>query len=194
MRKAKVVRKTKETKIEVSLNLDGAGRQSISTGIGFLDHMLSLTAKHGLFDLRLKAKGDLEIDIHHTNEDAGITLGEAFNKAIGDKKRIRRFASSFVVLDEAQAKVVIDVNGRPYIDITPKRLRLKAEGYSYNYFKQFLRAFINSFPVTLHIDILKGEDFHHILECCFKALGLALDEALLIDSRKEGLPTTKGKL
>jgi len=201
MRKVKFRRRTKETNIEVQLNIDGVGSNSVSTGIGFLDHMLSLFSKHGLFDIKLKAHGDLNVDIHHTNEDVGIVTGEAFAKALKDKKGIRRFGSSFAILDEAQVRVVVDISGRPYLDIKPANIKisgkaadLQTKGYTFGYFKQFLRAFISSCRITLHIDIIRGEDLHHILECCFKALGLALDEATSIDKRKKGLPTTKGKL
>jgi len=196
-RKVSIRRKTKETDIKVILCIDGEGKYKISTGIGFLDHMLSLFSHHGLFDVKLKVKGDLEIDLHHTNEDIGITLGEAFFKALGDKKMLKRFGHSFCVLDEALVRVVVDISSRPFLDISfkDKKIRdLKGENYSWNYFKQFLRAFVNSSKITLHIDILKGEDFHHILECCFKGLALSLDEATSIDKRKKGLPTTKGVL
>lgn len=194
MRKAEVKRKTKETEITLKLNIDGKGSYAISTGITFLDHMLSLFSKHGLFDLNLKAKGDLDIDLHHTNEDIGIVLGEAFKKALGKKKNIKRFAWAFAVLDEAKVRVILDLSGRPYLEINPPRLKVPSSGYSFKHFKDFMRAFVNNALITLHIDILKGEDFHHILECVFKALGLALDEATLIDKRKKGIPSTKGRL
>ncbi len=194
MRKVKIKRKTKETNIALELNIDGKGKYRISTGIPFLDHMLSLFSKHGLFDLNLRAKGDLEVDLHHTNEDIGIVLGEAFRKALKNKKGIRRFGWAFVVLDEAKVRVVLDLSGRAYLEITPKNIRIPLQGYSFKHFKDFMRAFVNNALITLHIDILGGEDLHHILECSFKALGLALDEATLLDKRKKGLPTTKGKL
>ena len=198
MRKAKVKRKTKETSVEIELNLDGKGRYQVASGIGFLDHMLCLFSKHGLFDLKLKAKGDLEVDFHHTNEDVGITLGEALAKALKSKVGIGRFGTAVSILDEAQVKAIVDISGRPYLDITgPKSIisaKSQVQGYSFSYFKQFLRAFVTSSALSLHIDILKGQDIHHILECCFKALGRALDQATAIDKRKKGLPTTKGKL
>ena len=201
MRKIKVKRKTKETSIEIELNIDGEGKYSISTGIAFLDHMICLFSKHGLFDINLIAKGDLEVDIHHTNEDIGIVLGETFFRALKDKKGIKRFGDAFCVLDEAQVRAVVDISGRPYLDINPDKIKIVdmgkdslTKGYTFGYFKQFLRAFVNSSKITLHIDIIKGDDLHHILECCFKALGRALDEATCIDKRKKGLPTTKGKL
>lgn len=194
MRKISLKRKTKETQINLNLKIDGKGRYKVSTGIAFLDHMLSLFSRHGLFDLELKVKGDLEIDFHHTNEDIGIALGGAFRRALSDKRGIKRFGWALVVLDEAQVKAVVDLSGRPFLDIIPKNVRGGSGGYNFKYFKEFLRSFVNNSFITLHIDILKGEDFHHILECAFKALGLALREAASLDKRRRGLPTTKGKL
>jgi imidazoleglycerol-phosphate dehydratase len=194
MRKARLVRKTNETDVKVYFNIDGKGNFSGTTGNAFLDHMLSLFTKHGVFDLEIRVKGDVEVDFHHSNEDVGITLGEAVGKALKTKEKIRRFGTGFAVLDEAQVKVVLDINGRAYFLTQPRNLRKRGENYSFSYLKQFLTAFINSFPLTLHIDIIRGEDFHHILEACFKALGLAMDQATQIDERKKGLPTTKGKL
>ncbi|MBN2120137.1 MAG: imidazoleglycerol-phosphate dehydratase HisB [Candidatus Omnitrophica bacterium] len=195
MRKAVIKRKTTETAIDAELIIEGSGNFKISTQIAFLDHMLCLLSKHGLFDLKLKAKGDLEVDFHHTNEDVGIVLGQALNKALKSKKGIRRFGAAFSVLDEAQVRVVVDISGRPYLDIAVlSPIKSPKEGYTFNYFEQFLRAFVHAASITLHVDVLKGRDLHHILECCFKALGLALDEATSIDKRKKGLPTTKGKL
>lgn len=194
VRKATVNRKTNETNITISLNIDGKGESDISTGNPFFDHMLTLFSKHGLFDLELAAKGDLEIDFHHTNEDIGITLGQAFRKALKSKKGISRFGTAFTVLDEAQSKVVLDVNDRSYLAMKPKAIRKRGGNYSYSYFKQFLQAFVNEFSITVHVEVLRGEDFHHILESCFKSLALALDKATCIDPRKKGLPTTKGKL
>jgi imidazoleglycerol-phosphate dehydratase len=198
MRKAKVNRKTKETNVGVELRIDGKGTSAVSTGIGFLDHMLSLFSKHGLFDLKIKARGDLEVDFHHTNEDVGITLGTAFSKALGTKRGLARFGEAYSILDEAQVRVVVDISGRPYLDVSGAKpnLFLKADvkGYSLSYFKQFMRAFIGASFISIHVDIIKGQDLHHILECCFKALALALSRACAIDKRKKGLPTTKGKL
>ncbi|MFC1514388.1 imidazoleglycerol-phosphate dehydratase HisB [Candidatus Omnitrophota bacterium] len=198
MRKAKVKRVTKETKVEIELTVDGKGKYTIATGIGFLDHMLSLFSKHGVFDLKLKASGDLAVDLHHTNEDVGITLGEAFAKALKSKAGLSRFGVSYSVLDEAQVRAVVDVSGRPYFDLSGAKAKSSGntgrDGYSLSYFKQFMRAFVNAAGLTVHIDIVKGQDLHHILECCFKALGIALDQATALDRRKKGLPTTKGKL
>lgn len=194
MRSVQVKRKTKETEILLKLNLDGRGKYKIFTGISFMDHMLSLLSKHSLIDLEIKARGDLEVDIHHTNEDLGIVLGEALFKAFKKNHSLRRFGLGFAILDEAMARVVLDINRRPYLEVFPKNLRKKTKNYSFSYFKQFLRALVNSSRITLHLDILKGEDFHHILEVCFKALALALKEAVSIDKRVKGLPTTKAKL
>lgn len=199
MRKVTVKRKTKETDINVTLDIDGRGESSVNTGIGFLDHMLTLFAKHGLFDLKIRAKGDLEVDLHHTNEDVGICLGEAFAKALKDKKGIRRFASVYVPMDEALARVVLDVSGRPFFSgIQDSRevryLPGEREEYDLSYAGQFLQAFVVSSKVTLDVCILSGKDAHHILEAIFKALARAFDEATRIDPRIKGVPSTKGKL
>ncbi len=193
-RTARVTRTTKETNIDVRLAIDGKGFYKITTGIPFLDHMLSLFTKHGVFDLFVCARGDLEIDIHHTNEDLGIVLGEAFAKALSDKTALTRFGIGYAVLDEAMVRVVTDISGRPYLACEMPKKKITEEGYSLNYFQQFLRGFTNSSRMTLHIDVLKGEDFHHIIEACFKALAVSLHMAVSKDPRKKGLPTTKGTL
>ncbi len=200
-RKAKIKRKTTETDIQISLNIDGKGKSKIDTGIGFLDHMLELFAKHGLFDLEIKAKGDLKVDLHHTNEDIGICLGQAFTKALGGKKGIRRFGERTIPMDEALAhvRVVADISGRPYFN------QIKCEkvyeeknvqgGYNLEYARQFFQGLVNNFPITLHITVLEpGRDAHHLLEAIFKAAGRALDEATQIDPRIKGVPSTKGRL
>lgn len=190
-------RKTKETDISVELNIDGRGSSKIDTGIGFLDHMLELFAFHGFFDLEISAKGDLKVDIHHTNEDLGLALGEAFKKALGDKKGIRRFGSSFIPMDETLVQVVLDISGRPNLIVKRESFtvyRQKKDKYSLNDTKQFLKAFVNTLGVNLHIQIIYGEDIHHILEAIFKGLGRALDEATRIESRKKGVPSIKGRL
>ncbi len=188
-------RKTKETDISVKLNIDGQGKYKINTGIAFLDHMLSLFAKHGVFDLELKAKGDLDIDIHHTNEDIGIALGEAFSKALSTKVSIKRFGVGYSILDESMARSVIDISGRPHLEVSLVKNKIQEEkDYNFSYFKHFLRSFVNASKVTLHLDVLKGNDFHHVLEVCFKALAISLDQATIIDKRKKGIPSTKGKL
>ena len=198
-RKAKIGRKTKETSIAVELNIDGKGNSDIKTGIPFLDHMLTLFAKHGLFDLKIKAKGDLEVDIHHTNEDIGICLGEVFEKALDDKEGIRRFGEKTVPMDEALVRVVVDISGRPYINsdwTANKIIEVKdVEGYNLEYARQFLEALKNRFPITINISVLSsGPDMHHLLEAIFKALAKALDDATQIDPRVKGVPSTKGRL
>ncbi len=200
-RKAKIKRNTRETQIQVILNLDGRGRAKIDTGIKFLDHMLELFTKHGLFNLEIKAKGDLQVDLHHTNEDLGIALGQAFNKALGKRLSIRRFGEKTIPMDEAlvQVRCVVDISGRPYFN------NIKCEkayedksvqgGYNLEYARQFFQGLVNNFPITLHISILEaGSDAHHVLEAIFKAAGRALDEATQIDSRIKGIPSTKGRL
>lgn len=201
LRKVKINRKTSETDIQISLNIDGKGKSKVDTGIGFLDHMLVLFAKHGLFDLEIKAKGDLEVDLHHTNEDIGICLGQAFAKALGAKKGIRRFGERTIPMDEALAHVraVVDVSGRPYFNqITsdkPYEDKDVKGGYNLEYTRQFFQGLVNNFPITLHISILEaGRDAHHLLEAIFKAAGRALDEATQLDARVKGVPSTKGKL
>ncbi len=200
-RKKKIQRKTKETNIAIELTIDGKGDSSIKTGIPFLDHMLALFAKHGLFDLKIKAKGDLEVDMHHTNEDIGICLGQAFKEALGEKKGIRRFGEKTVPMDEALVNVraVVDISGRPFFNnIKSERPYEEKDvqgGYNLEYARQFFQALVNSFPVTLHISILQASsDTHHLLEAIFKAAAKALDEATQIDPRVKGVPSTKGRL
>lgn len=195
----KGVRKTTETQIKWEINLDGSGQSKIKTGIPFLDHMLTLFAKHGLFDLKIEAKGDLEVDIHHTNEDVGLCLGEAVNKALGDKKGIKRFATAFVPMDEALARVVIDISGRPSLNLKQTNGHVydkgeEKEGYTLIDAEHFLYSFCNKSGINMHIDIKYGENLHHMLEAAFKAFGKALDEATQIDPRVKGIPSTKGKI
>ncbi|MFC1667516.1 imidazoleglycerol-phosphate dehydratase HisB [Candidatus Omnitrophota bacterium] len=197
-RKVRIQRKTKETSIALELSIDGKGDSEIKTGIPFLDHMLTLFSKHGLFDLKIKAKGDLDVDIHHTNEDIGICLGQAFEKALGDKKGIRRFGEKTVPMDEALVRVVIDISGRPFINSNwsnkPHETR-DVEGYNLEYARQFFEAIKNRFPITMNISILSsGPDTHHLLEAIFKATAKALDEATQVDPRVKGIPSTKGRL
>ncbi len=200
-RKAKIKRKTGETNIVVVLNLDGKGVSQIKTGIAFLDHMLTLFAKHGFFDLKIKAKGDLDVDLHHTNEDIGISLGQAFTKALGKKKGIRRFGEKTIPMDEVlvQVRAVIDISGRPFFNnIKVERVYVAKDvqgGYNLEYARQFFQALVNNFPVTLHITALEpGNDTHHLLEAIFKAVAKALDEATQVDSRCKDIPSTKGTL
>ena len=205
MRKAKVVRNTRETQIAVSLNVDGQGRSKIRSGVGFLDHMLEIFAKHGLFDLELLAKGDLHVDIHHTNEDIGICLGEAFKKALGKKSGIRRVGSFTFPLDEAVTRTVVDLSGRPYLGIhdpvgrtKDKRVHpvSKREKYFYSFDDavDLFRAFTLHAGATVHIWIESGDDAHHIIETLFKSVARALDSATQIDPRVKGIPSTKGTL
>jgi imidazoleglycerol-phosphate dehydratase len=204
---AVIHRKTKETNVSVKLNLDGQGKSKVSTGIAFLDHMLETLAKHGLFDLELKAKGDLHIDAHHTNEDIGIVLGEAFKKALGDKKGIRRFADFRAPLDEAltQVRVSMDISGRGsfHLHTHPKTrwishpaLRAQSNDRQYTLAdaKHFMESFAAHMGLTLHVDYIAGEQPHHVMEATFKALAKALDWATGMDERISGIPSTKGKL
>jgi len=197
-RTAKIERKTKETNISVKLNLDGKGKSKIKTGIGFLDHMLDLFTYHGLFDLNIVAKGDLNVDIHHTNEDIGISLGEAFKKALKSKKGIARFGQSFVPMDEAlsRARVVLDISGRPSLYFKNKARGLsKIKEYDINDAEEFLKAFTLHSGINMHVDIIRGKDTHHALESVFKALGRALSEATRIEPRRgKKVPSTKGRL
>ena len=204
MRQATVARKTKETNIALSINLDGQGTSKVSTGIGFLDHMFEIFAKHGLFDLELKAKGDLHVDIHHTNEDIGICLGEAFKKALKDISGIRRVGSCAFPLDEAVTKAVIDLSGRPYLKVREEKASSgerrvhpfsKKEKYFYaiDDALDLWRSFTVNAGVTMHLWI-EGEDAHHIIETIFKSIARALEQATRLDPRLKGVPSTKGPL
>jgi len=196
-RDAKISRKTTETNIKGSLVIDGAGKAEINTGVGFLDHMLTLFAFHGLFNLALKAKGDLKVDTHHTNEDVAICLGKAFKAALGDCKGIKRYGSKEVPMDMAAAKVMVDIGGRyAFVWRMPKYSETIAPGehYSVDDGKDFLDTFAKNANINLHVEVYSGEDVHHILEAIFKALGIALDEATQIDVRRRGVPSTKGTI
>ena len=194
-RSAKVLRKTKETDITVDLNLDGTGLSSLDSGIGFLDHMLEQISRHGLFDLSIKAKGDLHIDAHHTVEDIGITFGQAFEKAIGDKLGIRRYGHAYVPLDEALSRVVLDISGRPGLDLNIDFTRAKIGEFDVDLIYEFFQGFTNHANITLHIDNIKGENAHHQAETVFKAFGRALRYAVEIDKKIKGvMPSTKGTL
>ena len=195
MRQAEVIRNTNETQITVKINLDGTGQSTLSTGIGFFDHMLDQIARHGLIDLDIQAKGDLHIDGHHTVEDVGITLGQAFAKAVGDKKGIRRYGHAYVPLDEALSRVVIDFSGRPGLVMhVPFKAGMIGEFDSQLAF-EFFQGFVNHALVTLHIDNLRGENAHHQAETVFKAFARALRSALELDPRSAGMiPSTKGSL
>ncbi len=195
MRTAQVNRNTLETQISVSINLDGTGISKLASGIPFLDHMMDQIARHGLFDLDISAKGDLHIDAHHTVEDIGITLGQAFNKAIGDKKGIRRYGHAYVPLDEALSRVVIDCSGRPGLEFHVPFTRSHVGEFDVDLFHEFFQGFVNHALVTLHIDNLRGDNSHHQSETIFKAFGRALRMAVEMDARSVGMmPSTKGSL
>ena len=194
-RTAEVKRDTLETQIQATVNLDGTGKSSFKTGVPFLDHMLDQVARHGLIDLHIEANGDLHIDAHHTVEDIGITLGQAFNQAVGDKKGIRRYGHAYVPLDEALSRVVIDFSGRPGLEFQVDFPRASIGSFDVDLFFEFFQGFVNHAQVTLHIDSLRGRNAHHVAETIFKAFGRALRMALEADPRMQGqLPSTKGAL
>lgn len=194
-RKAKITRKTKETSISVSVNLDGKGKYKIDTGIGFLDHMLEQLSKHSLIDLEVKAKGDTHIDLHHTTEDTGIAIGEAIKKAAGNRKGITRYASTMIPMDETLSRVSIDVSNRPYLIWKVKLAVEKLGEMDTELFKEWFQAFAQAAGITLHVENLYGENNHHIVESCYKALARALRQAIEIDPRKaDAVPSTKGVL
>ena len=195
MRIAKVNRKTKETSIDVEVNLDGKGIYKIDTGIGFLNHMLEQLSKHSLVDIYLKAKGDLHIDLHHTTEDSGIVIGEAIAKALGDKKGIKRYAHAYIPMDETLSRVSLDISNRPYLVWNVKLKVEKLGEMDTELFKEWFQAFSQSAGITLHIENIYGDNSHHIIESCFKGLARALRLALEKDARAgDSLPSTKGIL
>jgi imidazoleglycerol-phosphate dehydratase len=193
-RRAAVERRTTETQVAIELNLDGTGTRRVQTTIPFLDHMLELLSKHGFFDLTVQAKGDTDIDDHHTMEDVGIVLGDALKKALGAKEGIRRFGWAFVPLDEALAQVTVDLSGRPYlvyrVDLSQRRIKSLDLGL----FEDFFQALVTHGAFNLHVNLLYGRNPHHILEAVFKAFAKALDQATSIDDRVSGVLSTKGKL
>lgn len=194
-RTAKVARDTLETQITVEVNLDGTGQSEFNTGVPFLDHMLDQVARHGLIDLNIQARGDLHIDAHHTVEDIGITLGQAFDQAVGDKKGIARYGHAYVPLDEALSRVVIDFSGRPGLEMPVEFPRATIGGFDVDLFYEFFQGFVNHAKVTLHIDSIRGRNAHHVAETIFKAFGRALRMALASDPRMQGvMPSTKGSL
>ena len=195
-RSATVSRKTQETQIRISLTIDGTGKAKIQTGLPFLNHMLTSLAKHGLFDLEINAKGDLEVDIHHTNEDIGIVLGQTFSKALGKKEGIRRFGFFSVPMDESLVRASLDFSGRPsFLVLKSKGVKFsRLETYSFHDATEFLRAFTQHAGINLTIEVVNGEDSHHIIEAMFKATTKALDMATQIDGRVKGVPSTKGTL
>ena len=194
-RKASVQRDTMETQIQVNLNVDGGGTSQCSTGIPFLEHMIDQVARHGMFDIEIIAKGDLHIDAHHTVEDIGIALGQAFAEAAGDKRGIRRYGHAYVPLDEALSRVVVDFSGRPGLEYGVQFSRARIGEFDVDLFHEFFQGFVNHAQMTMHIDCLRGVNSHHIAETVFKAFGRALRMALERDPRMQGvLPSTKGKL
>ena len=195
MREAKVTRNTLETQISVKLNLDGTGNARLATGVPFLDHMLDQVARHGVFDLEVTAKGDLHIDAHHTVEDIGIALGQAFAQACADKKGVRRYGHAYVPLDEALSRVVVDLSGRPGLEMDIRFARARIGEFDVDLIREFFQGFVNHAQITLHIDNLKGRNAHHQAETAFKGFGRALRMAVELDPRIGGaLPSTKGTL
>ena len=194
-RTAEITRNTKETQIRVLINVDGSGKQKLNTGVPFLDHMLDQIARHGMFDLEIEAQGDLHIDAHHTVEDIGITLGQAFAKAMGDRMGIRRYGHAYVPLDEALSRVVIDFSGRPGLEFHVPFVRAMTGTFDLDLTHEFFQGFVNHALVTVHIDNLRGENAHHQCETVFKAFGRALRMATELDPRAAGtIPSTKGSL
>ena len=195
MRSASVSRRTAETDVSVSLTLDGTGKAAIATGVGFLDHMLELFARHGLFDLEEKVEGDLHVDQHHTTEDTGIAVGQAFLKALGDKKGIARYADLHLPMDETLSRVALDISGRPFIVFKAEFPAEKIGAFDTELVREWFQAFAMNGGVTLHVEALYGDNSHHIAESCFKGLARALRKAVALDPREEGrVPSTKGML
>ena len=193
-RAAAIERVTKETRIKLSLNVDGKGDAKICTSVPFLDHMLNLFARHGLFNLEVEASGDIDIDFHHTVEDIGIVLGEAFKQALGDKNGIRRYGQATVPMDETLASVAIDISGRPYLVYHVTLPKIKIGEFDVELAREFFQAFANHCGLNLHINVMYGENVHHIIEACFKAVARAMDLATQRDPRVEGIMSTKGVL
>lgn len=195
MRQAKLTRKTNETDISVSVDLDGTGKSNINTGVGFLDHMLDQVARHGMIDINIKANGDLHIDAHHTTEDVGIALGQAIKEALGDKKGIRRYASCDLPMDEALSRAALDISGRPFLVWRVEFKRDKVGDFDTELFQEWFQAFAMNAGITLHVENVYGDNAHHIAESCFKALARALRDAIEIDPRNaDRIPSTKGVL
>ena len=195
MRTAKIERKTKETEIKVEINLDGTGKYEVSTGIGFLDHMLEQLSRHSLMDLKVEAKGDLHIDYHHTTEDTGWAIGEAVSKALGERLGITRYAHAYIPMDETLSRVALDFSNRPYLIWKVDFSKAKLGDMDTELFREWFQAFSQSAGVTLHIENLYGENNHHIIESCYKGIARAIRDAITIDERKKDeVPSTKGKL
>ncbi|HXK27774.1 MAG TPA: imidazoleglycerol-phosphate dehydratase HisB [Candidatus Binatia bacterium] len=193
-RKSKIERKTKETLISVELDLDGSGRAEIETGMPFFNHMLESFTRHGFFDIRIKAKGDIEVDYHHTVEDVGLALGQAFKESLGDKQGIRRFGEASCPLDETLAKVVVDISGRPYLSYNVRIRPGRVGDFDTDLPHEFFAAFANQLGMNLHMDVIRGENPHHIIEACFKSFARAMDMATQLDGRIQGVLSTKGSL
>jgi len=193
-RTAKIVRNTRETQITLKLCLDGSGKASVSTGVRFLDHMLDLLARHSVVDLTIKARGDIDVDYHHLVEDLGIALGEAFKKALGDKKGIRRYGFWILPMDETLAQVALDFSGRPFLVYRVKASKAKIRDFNISLIREFMQGFSNAAQCNLHIELLYGDEPHHIVEAIFKGLAKAIDIAKQRDARIKGVPSTKGIL
>jgi imidazoleglycerol-phosphate dehydratase len=193
-RTATVERITKETAIKLSIDLDGSGKGAICTSVPFLDHMLDLFARHGLFDLEIEARGDIDIDFHHTVEDIGIVLGQAIREALGDKQGIRRYGQATVPMDETLASVATDLSGRPYLVYNVRLPKVKIGEFDVELAREFFQALVNNLGANLHINVMYGDNVHHILEACFKATARALDTATQLDPRIQGVMSTKGTI
>lgn len=193
-RTARVERKTKETDIAVRLNVDGTGKAKVDTGVPFLDHMLDSFARHGFFDIDLRARGDLEVDPHHTVEDVGLTLGQAFRDALGEKAGIRRFGEAACPLDEALVRVVVDLSGRPFLVYELNTKQARVGSFDTELVHDFFLAFVNQLGMNLHVDLARGRNPHHVIEACFKAFARAMDDATQLDPRISGVLSTKGIL
>lgn len=193
-RTASLNRVTKETSIKLAINLDGSGQAKVATSVPFLDHMLNLFARHGLFDLEIEACGDIDIDFHHTVEDIGIVLGQAIREALGDKKGIRRYGQATVPMDETLASVAIDLSGRPYLVYNVRLPKIKIGDFDVELAREFFQALTNNLGANIHVNVMYGENVHHILEACFKASARALDMATQLDSRIDGVMSTKGSI
>ncbi|HQR03965.1 MAG: imidazoleglycerol-phosphate dehydratase HisB [Proteobacteria bacterium] len=194
MRQAEVSRNTLETRVSVRIDLDGSGRSTLATGVGFLDHMLDQIARHGLIDLEISAQGDLHIDAHHTVEDIGITLGQALAQALGDKKGVRRYGHAYVPLDEALSRVVVDLSGRPGLVFDVPFTRAMIGEFDVDLVREFFQGLVNHAAITVQVDNLRGSNAHHQAETVFKAFGRALRAAVEVDPRASGIPSTKGAL
>ena len=193
-RKARTSRQTKETEITVEIDLDGGGAAEIETGIPFFNHMLEIFTRHGLFDLKVRAKGDIDVDLHHTVEDVGLALGQAFKESLGDKQGIGRFGEASVPLDETLAHVVVDLSGRPYLSYNVRIRPGRVGNFDTDLPHEFFQAFANQLGMNLHINVSQGENPHHIIEACFKALARAMEKATRVDPRIKGVLSTKGSL